>query len=233
MGSNDDLARAAQDPRSVEIVGIVPATRSEFFESEVGGQIFVPFAQGVRSAVFFQVRMAPGGPRADAGLFDLLRREVRLAAPGVPVFTVRTFTQHVDASPQLWIVRTGAYTVSVFAGLALALAIVGVYGVMAYAVVRRTREIGIRRALGAEAGEVLRMVLREGLSMTSMGMALGLLLAFVLGRGLSTMLYQVSPVDPLAFSVAPALLGATALFACWLPARRAARVAPMVALRFE
>ena len=233
MGSSDDLARAPQDPQSVEIVGIVPATRWEFFESEAGGQIFVPFAQGIQSAVFFQVRIAPGGPRADAAVFDLFRREVRLAAPGVPVFTVRTFSQHVDASPQLWIVRTGAVIVSVFAGLALALAVVGVYGVMAYAVVRRTREIGIRRALGAEPGQVLGMILREGLSMTFWGAALGLLLALVLGRGLGSMLYQVSPADPVAFSLAPAVLVATALIACWLPARRAAKVAPMVALRFE
>ena len=233
MGSNDELARAPQDPPSVEIVGIVPATRWEFFESEVGGQIFVPFAQGVRSAVFFQVRSAPGAPRADAALSDLLRRELRLAAPGVPVFTVRTFRQHVEASPQLWIVRSGAAIVSVFAALALALAIVGVYGVMAYAVVRRTREIGIRRALGAEPGQVLGMILREGLSMTFGGAALGLLLALALGRGLSSMLYQVSPADPVAFILAPALLVATALIACWLPARRAARLAPMLALRSE
>jgi putative ABC transport system permease protein len=233
MGSNDDLARAPQDPPSVEIVGVVPAARSELFESEVGGQIYVPFAQDARSAVFLQVRMAPGGPRADGGLFDLLRREVRLAAPGVPVLTVRTFAQHLDASPQLWIVRTGAIVVSVFAGLALALAIVGVYGVMAYAVVRRTREIGIRRALGADASEVLRMILREGLSMTIAGVTLGLLLALVLGRALGSMLYQVGPLDPVAFSVAPAVLVATAVVACWVPARRATRVAPMVALRFE
>jgi hypothetical protein len=233
MGSSDDLARAPQDPQSVEIVGIVPATRWEFFESEVGGQVFVPFSQGVRSAVFFQVRNAPGGPRADAALFDLLRREVRLAAPGLPVFAVRTFRQHVEASPQLWIVRSGAVIVSVFAGLALALAIVGVYGVMAYAVVRRTREIGIRRALGAEPGQVLGMILREGLTMTLGGAALGLLLALGLGRALGSMLYQVSPADPVAFSLAPAVLVATALIACWLPARRAARVAPMLALRFE
>jgi predicted permease len=233
MGSNHDLARAPQDPPSVEIVGVVPAARSEFFESEVGGQIYVPFAQDPRSAVLFQVRMAPGGPRADGGLFDLLRREVRLAAPGVPVLTVRTFTQHLDASPQLWIVRTGAFVVSVFAGLALALAIVGVYGVMAYAVVRRTREIGIRRALGADASEVMRMILREGLSMTIAGATLGLLLALVLGRALGSMLYQVSPLDPVAFSLAPAVLFATAVVACWVPARRATKLAPMVALRFE
>jgi predicted permease len=233
MGSSDNLARAPQDPQSVEIVGIVPATRWEFFEPEVGGQIFVPFAQGVRSAVFFQVRNAPSGPRADAALFDLLRSEVRLAAPGVPVFTLRTFRQHVDASPQLWIVRTGAVIVSVFAGLALALAIVGVYGVMSYAVVRRTREIGIRRALGAEPAQVLGMILQEGLAMTLVGALLGFLIALGLGRALSSMLYQVSPMDPVALSLAPAVLVATALLACWLPARRAAKVAPMVALRFE
>ena len=122
---------------------------------------------------------------------------------------------------------------SVFAGLALTLAVVGVYGVMAYAVVRRTREIGIRRALGANAGEVLRMILREGLTMTLGGAALGLLLAFALGRGLGSMLYQVSPVDPVALSLAPTVLVGTALVACWIPARRATRVNPIAALRYE
>jgi ABC-type antimicrobial peptide transport system permease subunit len=123
--------------------------------------------------------------------------------------------------------------VSLFGGLALVLAVVGVYGVMAYAVVRRTREIGIRTALGAEPGTVLRMILREGLLMTLGGTALGFLLALGIGRALSGMLYQVSPVDPVAFTLAPAMLVATALFACCLPARRAAKVDPMVALRNE
>jgi predicted permease len=232
MGISDDVARSAQDPRSVEIVGIVPATRWELFQSGAGGQIFVPFAQGVRSDVFFHVRTAPGAAPG-AALLDLIRREVRFAAPGVPVFTVRTFRQHIDATPQLWIVRAGAAIVSIFAGLALALAVVGVYGVMAYAVVRRTREIGIRRALGAEPGEVLRMILREGLVMTLGGAALGFLLALGIGRAFSGMLYQVSPVDPVALTLAPAMLVATALVACWFPARRAAKVAPVVALRFE
>ncbi len=233
MGSSDDLARSPQDPQSVEIVGIVPATRWELFQSVIGGQVFVPFAQGIRSDVFFQVRTAPGALQAGVAALDLIRREVRSTAPGLPVFAVRTFRQHVDASPQLWTVRVGAAIVSVFAGLALALAVVGVYGVTAYAVVRRTREIGIRRALGAEPGEVLRMILGDGLKMTLGGAALGLLIALGLGRALSGMLYQVSPVDSLAFTLAPAVLIATALIACWLPARRAAKVAPMVALRNE
>jgi predicted permease len=232
-GSSSHIARSAQDPESVQVVGIVPATRWELHQSEVGGQIFVPFAQGIRSDVFFQVRTAPGAPRADAASLDLIRREVRFAAPGVPVFTVKTFRQHVDDNPQLWVIRAGAAIVSVFAGLALVLAVVGVYGVMAYAVVRRTREIGIRRALGAEPGDVLRMILREGLIMTFGGAALGFLLALGIGRALSGMLYQVSPVDPVTLAFAPIMLVATALLACWLPARRAAKVAPMVALRNE
>jgi ABC-type antimicrobial peptide transport system permease subunit len=123
--------------------------------------------------------------------------------------------------------------VSLFGALALLLALVGVYGVMAYSVVRRTREIGIRTALGAEPGTVLRMILREGLTMTLGGAALGFLLALGIGRAFSGMLYQVSPLDPVAFTLAAAMLVATALLACWLPARRAAKVDPIVALRNE
>jgi len=233
MGVSDDIARRADDPPSVEVVGIVPATRWELFQSAVGGQIFVPFAQDFRSNIFFHVRTAPGAAGADAALFELLRREVRSAAPGVPIFTVKTFRQHFDTNMQLWIVRAAAAMVSLFGGLALVLAVVGVYGVMAYAVVRRTREIGIRTALGAEPGTVLRMILREGLLMTLGGAALGFLLALGIGRAFSGMLYRVSPVDPVAFTLAPAMLVATALLASWLPARRAAKVDPMVALRNE
>jgi predicted permease len=233
MGVSNDVARNSKDPQSIEIVGIVPATRWELFQSEVGGQIFVPFSQGIQSDVFFHVRTVQRASAADAAFFDLLRHEVRSVAPGVPVLAVKTFRRHVEANAQLWVVRSGAAMVSLFAGLALALAVVGVYGVMAYAVVRRTREIGIRRALGAEPGEVLRMVLREGLIITAGGVALGLLLALGLGRVFSGMLFEVSPLDPVAFTLAPAVLIATALVACWLPGRRAMRVDPIMALRYE
>jgi predicted permease len=233
MGMSDGIARRAQDPPSIEIVGIVPATRWEMFQSQVGGQIYVPYAQDYRSSVFFQVRTSPRDIGADAALFALLRREVRSAAPGVPVFRVDTFRQHFEANPQLWVVSSGAAMVSLFGGLALVLAVVGVYGVMAYGVARRTREIGIRTALGAEPGRVLGMILREGLVMTLGGAAPGMLLAVGVGRLFRGVLYEVSPVDPLAFSLAPAVLVATALLACYLPARRAMRVDPIVALRYE
>jgi predicted permease len=233
MGASDDIARRADDAPSVEIVGIVPASRWEILQSGVGAQIYVPFAQDPRSDAFFLVRPAPGTPRTDSAFLELLRREVRSAAPGVPVFTLRSFRQHFEANMQLWIVRAGATMGSLFGGLAFVLALVGVYGVMAYAVARRRREIGIRRALGAEPGMVLRMILREGLFMTLGGVGLGLLLALGLGRVFSGMLYQVSPTDPVAFTLAPAVLVAAALLACWLPARRAAKVDPIVVLRSE
>lgn len=233
MGMSDGSVRRAQDAPSIEIVGIVPATRWETFQSQVGGQIYVPYAQDLRSSVFFQVRTAPRAIGADAALFSLLRREVRSAAPGVPVFGVKTFRQHFNDNTQLWVVRSGAETVSFFGGLALVLALVGVYGVVAYGVARRTREIGIRTALGAKPSEVLRMILREGLTMTLAGAALGFVLAFGLGRLFSSVLFEVSPMDPVVFTLAPALLVAAAQLACYFPARRAARVDPIVALRCE
>ncbi|HUL54168.1 MAG TPA: ABC transporter permease [Opitutaceae bacterium] len=233
MGASDDIAKRASDAKSLEIVGIVPTTRWELFGPADGGQIYVPFAQGFQSNTFFHVRTAPRARGGDAALFDVIRREIRTAAPGVPVFTVKSFRQHVDTNAQLWIVRVGAAMFSVFGGLALILAVVGVYGIKAYAVARRTREIGIRMALGAEPGAVLRLILREGLVMTLSGAALGFLLALGIGRAFSGLLYQISPVDPVAFTAAPAVLIGTALFACWLPARRASRVNPLVALRTE
>jgi putative ABC transport system permease protein len=233
LGMSDGIARRAQDPPSIEIVGIVPATRWEMFQSKVGGQIYVPFAQDYRSSVFFQVRTAPRDRGADAALFNHLRQEARSTAPGVPIFNVKTFRRHFEGNMQLWVVRSGAAMVSLFGSLALLLAVVGVYGVVAYGVARRTREIGIRTALGARPREVLRMILREGLVMTLGGAVPGMLLAFSIGRLFSGVLYQVSATDPVAFTLAPVVLVTTALVACWLPARRAARLDPLVALRNE
>ncbi|HVZ63313.1 MAG TPA: ABC transporter permease [Lacunisphaera sp.] len=222
------------DATSIEIVGIVPdITTSLFAMKGREDAIYIPFAQGFQSNVQFHVRTAANTPAAAAALIDTVRREVREAAPGVPVFKVRTFRQHLAASADLWITRMGATLFSVFGGLALALAAVGLYGVKAYSVARRTREIGIRMALGAQPGRVQAMILREGLAMILAGVALGLLLALGLGRLCAGLLYEVSPMDPLAFTVAPAVLVFTALLACWVPARKATKVEPLTALRTE
>jgi len=130
-------------------------------------------------------------------------------------------------------VRAGAALFSIFGGLALGLAVVGLYGVKAYSVARRTREIGIRMALGAQPGMVLRMIMREGSIMLFSGVAIGLLLAVATAKILSGILYQVGALDPIAFTVAPLLLAAAALIATWLPARRATHVDPIQALRTE
>ncbi len=231
--ASESIAAKPSDTETIEIVGIVPTIRTSLFSKNKGKAIYVPFAQGYQSTVQFHVRPANPAPGSAAALLDAVRREIRAAAPGLPVFKIRTFRQHLDASADLWITRIGALLFALFGGLALLLAVVGLYGVKAYSVTRRTREIGIRMALGAEPGTVQRMILREGLVMTVTGAVLGLLLAFGLGRLCAGMLYDVSPMDPLAFTLAPAVLFVTAMVACWLPARKATRVSPLQALRSE
>ncbi len=217
---------------AIEVIGIVPPTLNALFEKQPRS-IYLPFVRCFQSDVFIYVRFAslPGGSESAAA--ELLRRTVREVDPALPVLSLKTFAQHLDSNFQLWIVRAGATLFSVFGALALGLAVVGLYGVKAYSVARRTREIGIRMALGAQRGAVLRMIMREGSIMLLCGVALGLLLAVAIGKILRGMLYEVGPLDPVAFTIAPLVLAAAAMIATWLPARRATRVNPMTALRGE
>jgi predicted permease len=219
--------------QAIEIIGIVPPTRHALFEKEPGRNIYLPFSRGFQTNVHFLVRFATLPAAGDTATTDLLRRTVRDFDPTLPVLTVKSFPQHLDSNIQLWIVRAGAAIFSVFGGLALCLAVVGVYGVKAYAVARRTREIGIRMALGAQPGTVMKMILREATVMLVSGIVLGLLLALGTGKIVSGLLYQVGAMDPVAFTVAPVVLALAAFCACWLPARRATRVSPVTALRSE
>ena len=220
-------------PPGLEIVGVVAPTRWQLSDHNSLGTIYVPFAQGYQSDVYYHLRAAVPATAQHRILFDTIRREIRAVAPGVPLFGVRTYQQHLDQSPQLWLVRAGATLFGLFGALALLLAALGIYGVNAYSVSRRTREIGIRMALGAEPGAVQRMILREGAAMTLAGIALGLLLGFGVGRACAGLLYRVDALDPYAFTIAPLVLAAAALAACWLPARRATKVEPIRALRAE
>lgn len=217
----------------MEIVGIVRSTRWTLFSDEPEGSYYQPFVQAYQSNAHFHVRPADPSPAAQRALAEAIRREIRAAAPGLPVFGVKTYARHLDESAQLWLVRAGATTFGLFGSLALLLAVIGIYGVKAYSVSRRTREIGIRMALGAEPGAVRRMILQEGAAMTVAGLGLGLLLGIGVGRACSSMLYQVAAIDPFVFTLAPAVLAVAALLASWFPARRATRVDPMVALRAE
>src|SRR6266567_2863123 len=206
-GGSADLDEEKQQ-ETIEIVGIVPATRHALFEKESIGGIYLPFARGFKSDVSFFVRFRSLAPGNEAITADLLRRTVRDVDPSIPVISLRTFVQHLDANLDLWLVRAGAALFSIFGGLALGLAVVGLYGVKAYSVARRTREIGIRMALGAKPSAVLRLIMVEGSIMLLSGIALGLLLAIATGKILSGILYEVSPLDPVAFTIAPILLAA-------------------------
>ena len=233
MGMSNDLSGDIKPEEIIEIVGIVPATRHELFEKDPPGAIYLPFARGFQSNVSFFVKFHSLAAGAEGRTADLLRRTVREVDPAIPIISLKTFRQHLDSNLQLWVVRAGAALFSVFGGLALALSVVGLYGVKAYSVARRTREIGIRMALGAQRRAVLQMFMREGSIMVLSGLALGLLLAAATGKVLSGILYQVSALDPTAFIAAPLLLAAAALVATWLPARRAATLNPVEALHCE
>jgi ABC-type antimicrobial peptide transport system permease subunit len=155
---------------------------------------------------------------------------VRRLDPNVPP-EFGTFVGIVSASLQAR--RFNLILVGFFAAAALLLAVVGLYGVMAYAVTRRTREIGIRIALGATPAKILSLVLKQGARVTAVGVVIGVVGSFLLTRAIRSLLFGLSPTDPLTFAAVALLLIAVALLACWVPARRAAKVDPMVALRYE
>ena len=149
----------------------------------------------------------------------------------LPVSEVGTMQRWVDESLSRTKFQTGL--LAVFAALALALALLGIYGVMSYGVAQRTHEIGVRMALGAQRGHITRMILWRGFTLTFIGLALGLAGAFALGRYLETLLFEIRPADPLTLVSVTAVLIIVALLAAFFPAQRAARVDPMVALRYE
>ena len=212
-----------------EVVGIVASTHRQLFEKEFPGAVYVPFAQGAMGNAYFHVRPAGATPN----LAEAVRREIRAEAPGLPLFTSRTFAQHIETSVEHWMLRLSAALFGVFGGLAMVVALVGIYGVMSYAVERRTREIGIRMAIGAMPGAVGRMVINESLTITLLGVGLGWLLGLGVGQLLASVFVDLSAFDLVIFLAVPLGFVAAALLAAWLPARRATRVHPMAALRSE
>ena len=218
--------------RMLEIVGVAPGLRHELFDPAPVPQIYTASGGSYRAMANVHLRVA-GGAGADTGVLDAVRREIRRVDARLPIVSAMTMAQHRDSSILFWSVRAGAAMFSAFGVLALLLATIGVYGLKAYDVSRRTREIGIRMALGATGSDVERLVMRDGLRTTIIGLGIGLLLAAGVGRLLSGLLFQVSPFDPAVMSAAALVLSAAAMLACYLPARRATRVAPTEALRAE
>jgi putative ABC transport system permease protein len=211
-----------------EIVGVVKDVKHrQSLSRDYEPEYYMPHAQMPMGGMNLVVRTT-NDPRS---LARILQQEVQSLDRDIPVYRVRTLEQYLGvavAQPKF-----NALLLSLFAGLALLLTAIGLYGVMAYSVIQRAQEIGIRIALGARTGDVLRMVLRQGLKLTALGLLIGLAAAYALTRYMRSLLFGVEATDPLTFSGVALLLIAVALAACWIPARRATKVDPMIALRSE
>jgi len=205
----------------------VSDVRQTGLAKDVVPEVYSPELSDAGDALSFVIRVA-GEP---AGLISAVRGVVAEVEPNQALHDVMTMEQrlaNITTSRRLNTVLLGS-----FAAVAMLLAAVGIYGVMSYAVTQRRREIGVRMALGAQKSDVLGLVVGGGLRLTLAGVVIGLIGASALTRYLSSLLFEVKPTDPLTFAVIPLVLGAVALFACWLPARRAAKTEPMAALRCE
>lgn len=219
------------DNVAMQIVGIAPTLREELMDQSEDPHIYVPNGPNYRAGMSMHVKAASADPRAVAGVVEALRRELRAVDAKLPVLELTTFQTFHDNSLELWAIRAGGRLLLLIGTLALGLATAGVYGVKSYLVSRRTREIGIRMALGANPRDVMGMVMRESAGLTLAGLAVGLPVALIMGRLLGTILYDVSSFDPLVFVTAPIVLAAASLFASYVPARRATRINPLSALR--
>jgi putative ABC transport system permease protein len=209
------------------IAGVVADTKLFTLGENPQPKAYVPLGQYFEPAMTLLVRTTTD----PAPLLDTVRRTVQQMEPTMPITQAQTITSLLDQS--LWPSRMGAILLSIFGGLALLLASIGIYGVTAYTVSQRTHEFGVRMALGARAQDVLSLVLRQGLMPVAFGVALGLVAAFAVTRFVATLLVGVGAADPVTFLGIPLLLLAVAGLAGYLPARRATRVNPTVALRYE
>lgn len=223
LGKRLTIWRDEKFPR--EIVGVVGDTRVDALDRKSGAQIYVPHAQDPSWNFMAMVVRTSGDAAAFANTF---RREVQAIDKDQPVYNVRTMDDIVMNS--LGTRRVSMQLFTVFACAALLLAALGIYGVMAYSVTQRTQEIGIRMALGAQAGDVLRLIVAQGMTLAAIGVGAGLLGAFGLTRVMASLLFHVEAHDPLTFAAVALLIIVVALLACYLPARRAAKVNPVVAL---
>jgi predicted permease len=219
--------------QEAQVVGVVGTVRERVIGRDEQPHIYVAAGQQYQADTNIHLKLAPMGPEGEQRLLAAARQEVRLLDSRLPVVSVKTMRGVLESSADTWIVQTGARMFAISGFVALLLAVIGLYAVRAYSVARRTREIGIRMALGASAGDTMRLMLREGLMLTAVGLALGLLLSLLVGRVLAGVLYQVNGADPVVFGLSAAVLAAVSLLACYVPARKAAHVDPLVALRYE
>ena len=230
FGGEDPLGKVLRTPdgqNPTQIVGVVSDVKHFGLDDAAEPYLYVPHTQSPASGMALVVRTT----NEPTTLAAVVRREVQALDKDQPVYDVKNMEQRLAerTSPA----RLTSFLMGVFAALALVLAAVGIYGVVAYSVAQRTHEIGIRMALGAERRDILLLVVRQGMVLVGVGLALGLGASFLLMRWLASKLFQVSATDPSTFAGVALLLAAIALVACLVPARRATKVDPLVALRYE
>jgi putative ABC transport system permease protein len=227
VGKRMHIPRQAPNPESL-IVGVVSDVKYSKLDAEPGPEIYFPYRQSSFNRTSDLVALAAGDP---AGLAATVRKAVAEIDRTQPVFNVQTLDQTLSDSiaPR----RFNLILLAAFAASALALALVGIYGAISHAVAQRTHEIGVRMALGARRGELVGMVVRSAMAVAAVGIAVGVAAAIGLTRLMTALLYEVKPNDPQTLIVVATIVAATALAAAWLPARRAAQVDPMIALRHE
>jgi predicted lysophospholipase L1 biosynthesis ABC-type transport system permease subunit len=228
VGKQIQFGNMDGDVRLLNIVGVVGDVRDEGLDADVRPTVYANYAQRPRSAGEFSIVVRGRGDAA--GLIAAMRREARALNPDMPT-KFEPLTQLVSAS--LDNRRFSIIMLGLFAGTALVLAMVGLYGVMAYITSERTREIGVRMALGAQRGDMLRLILRQSFTLVLIGIGAGIAATLASTRVLATMLYGVGASDFTTYGLVVLLLGIAALLASYIPARRAMKVDPMVALRHD
>ena len=237
FGAEDPIGRLVQmnhgdnsPPDVIEVVGIAPPITHQMEEDRPEPHLYRPYAQNFRASAYLHLQTTA---RDEAAMLPALRSLIRGIDAQLPVITLETGPMVRERNAMLWIVRAGAALFAVFGAVALFMAALGIYGVKAYLVSRRTREIGIRMALGATTRDVLSLVMRDGLTLTAVGLVVGLGLSAIAVRGIGGFLFGGASFDAPIVGAALAVLGAAALVASWIPARRATRIAPTTALRSE
>jgi predicted permease len=238
FGQEDPIGRRVQtspnDDGSVEVievVGLAPAIQHQMEDDGPGPHLYRPYAQGYSSGVYLHVQTATGSGEAE--MLPAMRALLRSIDAQLPVVTLETAPMFRERNPMLWVIRTGATLFAGFGAVALFMAAVGIYGVKSYLVSRRTREIGIRMALGATTRDVVGLVLRDGLWQTVSGLVLGLALSALIVKAIGSLLFGGGGFDLPIVAAAFMTLALAAICATLVPARRATRIAPTTALRAE
>lgn len=229
IGRRFTIHNIGQPAQTVQIVGLAGNGKYAFIGEEPTPFFYVPLAQNYTSMRTLQIRTAVPPDK----MLAQVRREVHALAPDLPIIKAEPMEQSLNGTNGLQGFRMAASIAAVLGALGLVLACVGVYGVVSFAAAQRTREIGIRMALGGTARDVVRLVLRQGVFMVAAGLLAGLLVSWGVSHLIARFLFGLSPSDPLTYVSVIVLLAAVAFFACWLPARRATRVDPGIALRYE